>query len=173
MIKHFLLATVIILSLAHGQAQSKKPLDHSVYDGWKSLGERMISNDGKYIVYTINPQEGDGELVIKNVADNYTKTITRGGSAVISTDSRYVFFKIKAPFKDTRQAKIKKKKPDEMPKDSLGIIELGKDSVIKIARIKSFKSPEKAAGYMAYQYEKPLPDSAKKKPVPDSVKTKM
>lgn len=173
MIKHFLSAAVIILSLAQGQAQTKKPLDHSVYDGWKSLGERMISNDGKYIVYTINPQEGDGELVIKNIADNYTKTIARGGSAIISTDSRYVYFKIKAPFKDTRQAKIKKKKPDEMPKDSLGIVELGKDSVIKIARIKSFKSPEKAAGFMAYQYEKPLPDSANKKQVPDSLKTKM
>ena len=30
-------------------AQNKKPLDHSVYDGWKAVGERMISNDGKYI----------------------------------------------------------------------------------------------------------------------------
>jgi hypothetical protein len=43
----------------------KKPLDHSVYDGWKSAGERSISNDGKYVVYAVNPQEGDGVLVKK------------------------------------------------------------------------------------------------------------
>jgi len=25
----------------------KKPLDHTVYDIWQNIGERMISNDGK------------------------------------------------------------------------------------------------------------------------------
>ncbi len=46
-----------------------------------------------------------------------------------------------------------------MPKDSLGIVELGKDSVTKIARVKSFKTPEKGAGqWMAYLLEKALPE---------------
>ena len=154
-------------------AQNKKPLDHSVYDGWKSVGERMISNDGKFIVYTIVPQEGDGELVIQNPQTNYKKTVARGYNAVITEDSRFVIFKIKPFFQDTRQAKIKKKKADDMPKDSLGVIELGKDSILKIARVKSYKSPEKGAGWLAYQLEKPLPDTAKKKIVIDSVKLKI
>src|ERR1700752_3181175 len=57
----------------------KKPLDHSVYDGWQSIGERMISNDGKWVVYTINVQEGDNELVIQPTAADakYKKTIAR------------------------------------------------------------------------------------------------
>ena len=76
-------------------AQTKKPLDHSVYDGWKSLGERMISNDGQYAVYAINPQEGDGDLVIQNLATQQKKTIARGYGAVITEDSRFVVFKIK------------------------------------------------------------------------------
>jgi len=154
-------------------AQTKKPLDHSVYDGWKSVGERLISNDGQYIVYAINPQEGDGELVIQHATTLEKKTISRAYNAVITEDSRYVFFKIKPIFQETRQAKIKKKKADDMTKDSIGIVELGKDAVIRFARVKGFKTPEKGFGYMAYQMEKALPDSTKKvkkTPVIDSSK---
>ncbi|MEP7111520.1 MAG: prolyl oligopeptidase family serine peptidase [Ferruginibacter sp.] len=171
--KKLSLPALLILIIANISAQNKKPLDHSVYDGWKSIGERMISNDGKYIVYAVNPQAGDGELVIQNTTTKYKKIVPRGASAVISEDSRFVFFKIKPLFQETRQARIKKKKPEEMPKDSLGIIELGNDSVIKIARIKSFKAPEKAAGWIAYHLEKPLPDSSKKKPTNDSAAIKI
>lgn len=171
--KQFFLPVFFLLLVSCVCAQNKKPLDHSVYDGWKSLGERMISKNGRYIVYAVNPQEGDGELVIQNLATKYKKVIARAAGAVISDDSRFVYFKIKPFFQDTRQAKIKKKKPEEMPKDSLGIVELGQDSVMKFARVKSFKVPEKAGGWIAYQLEKPLPDSAKKKNSADSVKVKM
>lgn len=154
-------------------AQNKTPLDHSVYDNWKSVGERMISNDGNYVVYAINPQEGDGELVIRHVRTNYKRSIPRGYAAVITEDSRYVIFKIKPLYQETRQAKIKKKKADEMPKDSLAIVVLGEDSVSRITRVKSFKTPEKAAGWLAYQVEKPLPDTTKKKASVDSAKIKI
>ena len=126
---------VLLLISINLVAQNKKPLDHSVYDGWKSVGERMISNDGKYIVYAVNPQEGDGELVIQNASAQYKKIIARGYNAVITEDSRYVIFKIKPVFQETRQAKIKKKKADDMTKDSIGIIELGEEEVVKIPRI--------------------------------------
>ncbi len=149
-------------------AQNKKPLDHTVYDSWKSIGERMISNDGKFVVYAVNPQEGDGELVIQNPSAKYKKVIPRGYSAVITEDSKYLLFKIKPLFQDTRQAKIKKKTPDEMPKDSLGIMELGQDSILKIAKVKSYKSPDKGSGWMAYLLEKTDPVTPKVKALPDS-----
>ena len=171
--KKLLLPALLVVFISNISAQSKKPLDHLVYDGWKSIGERMISKDGNYIVYAVNPQEGDGELVIQNVSTKFKKVIPRASGAVISDDSRFVYFKIKPFFQDTRQARIKKKKPDEMPKDSLGMVELGQDSVVKIARVKSFKVPEKAAGWVAYQMEKPIPDTTKKKAKIDSAKAKM
>ena len=167
-----LLSLVFLITIISVSAQNKKPLDHSVYDGWKSISERMISNDGKFVVYTIVPQEGDGELIIQNPQASYKKIIARGYNALITEDSRFVIFKIKPIFHETRQAKIKKKKPDEMVKDSLGIVELGKDSVIKVSRIKSYKTPEKGAGWVAYQLEKPLPDTTKKKITVDSMKLK-
>ena len=132
----------------------KKPLDHSVYDGWQSIGERMISNDGKWIVYSINVQEGDNELVIQSADAKYKKTIPRGYNASISEDSKFAIFKIKPFFKDTREARIKKKKPEDMPKDSFAVIELGKDSVYKAAKVKTYKVPEKGFGWAAYHLEK-------------------
>lgn len=161
---HGLLLGLSIISYAQ-----KKPLDHSVYDAWQSIGERAISNNGKYVVYTVNPQEGDGMLVIQTSDGKYKKEIPRGYNATITEDNLFVVFKIKPPFKDTRDAKIKKKKPDEMPKDSLGIVELGKDSIIKKPGIKSYKTPEKAPGWLAYLYEKGFPEHIKDKPQPDSI----
>src|SRR6185369_14662550 len=162
--KYFLLLLLSPLCLF----AQKKPLDHSVYDGWQSIGERMISNDGKWIVYSINPQEGDNELVIQSPDAAYKKTIARGYNAKITEDSRFVIFKIRPFYKDTRDARIKKKKQDDFPKDSIAIIELGKDSVWKRSRVKSFDLPEKSFGWLAYQMEKPLADTAKaKKPEPN------
>jgi dipeptidyl aminopeptidase/acylaminoacyl peptidase len=132
----------------------KKPLDHTVYDSWQSIGERMISNDGKWVLYTINPQEGDNELVIQSSDAQYKKSVPRGYNAVITEDSRYAVFKIKPLFKDTRDARIKKKKPDDMPKDSFAIVELGKDLVWKLPRVKTYKVPDKEAGWVAYHLEK-------------------
>ncbi len=168
--KKILLPALLLVCLS--AAAQKKSLTHDVYDSWKSLSERLISNDGQYVVFTVNPQEGDGELIVQNVSTKAKNTVARGYGAVITEDSRFVVFKIKPLYQDTRQAKIKKKKSDEMPKDSIGIIELGKEAVVKIARVKNFKAPEKSFGYVAYQMEKPEPDTTKKakKEVIDSAK---
>lgn len=152
--KKGLLLLSITVSWLFVSAQ-KKPLDHTVYDGWQRIGEKLLSNNGKYAVFTVTPQEGDAVLTIASTDGTYKKEIPRGYSATITEDNLYLVCKIKPPFKDTREAKIKKKKADDMPKDSLAIVELGKDSVIKkLAGVKSYKLPEKAAEWLAYLYEK-------------------
>ena len=168
-----LLPLLLLISCFSVKAQNKKPLTHAVYDGWKSVGEKAISNNGRYIVYTIVPQEGDGLLVINDMVNGKNREMERGYAPVISQDNRYVVFKIKPRYQDTRQARIKKKKPEEMPKDSMAIIVLGTDSIIKIPLIKTFKTPEKSSGWMAYLAEKPLPDTTAKKYISDSLKLKI
>jgi len=150
-------------------AQNKKPIDHSVYDQWQSVQAPQISNDGKWVVYMVNPQEGDGELMILSTDGKYKKQVPRGYNSIISQDSRFVIFKIRPLFKDTRDARIKKKKPDDMPKDSLAIVEFGKDSVWKVARVKTFKTPEKGNDWVAYHMDKALPEPPKPAPKTDSI----
>ena len=100
--------------------------------------------------------------MIQSSDAKYKKTIARGYNAVISEDSRFAIFKIKPTYKETREARIKKKKPDEMPKDSFAVVELGKDSVVKVAKTKTYKVPEKGFGWVAYHLEKkPEPEKPK------------
>ena len=157
----FLVLTVSV------QAQ-KKPLDHTVYDNWQSFADRAISNDGKYVAYAINPQEGDGMLVLQSVQGGYKVVIPRGAGVVISEDSKYAICRIKPRFAQTRDAKIKKKRTDEMPKDSLAIVKLGDNKVVKTARLKSFKLPDDAGGWLAYLLDKEQPEAPKIKASLDS-----
>ena len=163
-----IVTSVSCLLLALSTIAQKKPLTHNVYDSWQSIGERAISNDGKFVVYAVNPQEGDGNLYIQATDNSFKKEIARGYNARISEDNKYVVFRIRPYFKDTRDARIKKKKPEDMPKDSLGIFTMGTDTVIKIARVKGYKMPEKGSGWLAYQMEKALPDMNRSKPALDS-----
>ncbi|MHA4807066.1 alpha/beta hydrolase family protein [Flavitalea flava] len=137
------------------------------YDGWESIGEHIFSSDGKYVVYTIIPQEGDGRLVVSSTDGHYRKEFPRGAGAAITSDSRYLVFQIKPFFKDSREARIKKKTPEQSPKDSLAWLELGRDSLVKVPRVKSFKIPAKknpSAGdeaWLAYLLEKSSPAPGK------------
>jgi len=164
----FLVSIFIVLGLA-AQAQeanigpsgwplsaAKRPLDPSVYDKWESIGERILSPDGKWLVYTVTPQEGDSRLEVRGTASDYAKGIPRGTEATITEDGRFVIFLIKPFFKDTREARVRKRTLDQMPKDSLGILELGTDKLTKIARVKSYKVAEKTGEWLAYLLEKPL-----------------
>lgn len=170
--KRLLACCLLLIAFVDSYSQ-KKPLDHSVYDSWQHIGERMISNDGKWVVYTIDPQEGDNELVIQSSDAKYKKTIPRGYNAVITEDSRYVIFKIKPFFKDTREAKIKKKKTTDMPKDSLAIVELGKEEVWKREKVKGYKTPQKSFGWVAFQLEKIIEPPSKAKSTETGISKKI
>ena len=106
--KKFAVLAYLLFTILYSFSQ-KKPLDHSVYDSWQSIGERMISNDGKWVVYTICPQEGDTTLIIQQSDNTYKKEVARGYNAVITEDSRFVIFKIRPFQKDLREARIKNK----------------------------------------------------------------
>ena len=113
MIKTLLAAVLLSISF-NIQAQNKKPLTHAVYDGWKSVGERVISNNGKYVVYTIVPQEGDATLYIQQSSGDKLIEVPRAYNVKFSEDNRFVVFKIKPTFQQTRDARIKKKKPSSL-----------------------------------------------------------
>jgi hypothetical protein len=72
-----LLLAVPLATAAQGQA-AKRPLTHDDYDSWKSIRGQRISNDGRWVVYQIAPQEVDGELVVRAVR-NATEYPNREG----------------------------------------------------------------------------------------------
>ena len=168
--KRTLIIAAFLLLCAAAFAQ-KKPLDHSVYDGWQSISGTALTDDGSILTYLISPQQGDAELVFVNTATGQELKVERGGAATLSRDGRWALFTIKAPYAATRQAKIDKKKADEMPKDSLGIVDLKSLTLRKIANVSAFKSSLEGRDVLAYQTEwkKEVPDTVRPAPKAEKI----
>lgn len=162
--KKTFIAFAALLFMFNGLWAQKKPLDHSVYDGWKSISGEKITNNGLYVIYNINPQEGDGNLVITNTQTGNSYTIPRGYMHTISSDQQYAVFKVKPLFADVRKAKIDKKKADEMPVDSLAIVHIGVPLTNKIPHVKSYKMGKDVSEHVAYLSVAPPDTTGGKKP---------
>lgn len=143
--------------------QKKPPLDHSVYDAWQRIGSRAISPDGNVLAYTVDPQEGDGMLYIVHLKTLKKDSVSRGTEMQFTPGSDYLIARIKAPYLDTRKAKIDRKKPEEMPKDSLLVYDLRTHTINTFAGLRSFAVPEKDRSVFIYHLETPLKDSIKTK----------
>jgi dipeptidyl aminopeptidase/acylaminoacyl peptidase len=147
--KRIVYAFLLLLLSMNSQAQ-KKPLDHTVYDQWQSIKDVLLSNDGIWMSYTVAPQEGDAVLYVKHIKTNQIFLIERGAQAKFTEKNTFLIAKIKPKFDETRKAKIGKKKPEEMPKDSLAILTLATGNIIKISAVKSFQIPEFGNDLIAY-----------------------
>jgi dipeptidyl aminopeptidase/acylaminoacyl peptidase len=152
---------------------AKRPLNHKDYDGWRTIAGQQLSPDGKFLAYGVFPQEGDGEVVVRNLStgkdthipagarpqpagattDEGAAPVARGTTIGFSSDSRYVVFSTFPSQADTEKARKEKKTADQMPKDGMAIVELASGKTVHIERVKAFAMPEKAAGYLAYQRE--------------------
>ena len=154
-------------------AQTKRPLNHGDYDGWRSIVGQRLSNDGKFLVYGLFPQEGDGEVVIRNLVTGKEQrepagvrpaptpptpgeegpaVEVRGAILEFSTDSKTVVFSTFPAKADIDKAR-KDKKP--APKDGMVIVDLASGKATRIDRVKRFAMPQKAAGLLVYLKEGP------------------
>ncbi|MBE4947353.1 alpha/beta hydrolase family protein [Chryseobacterium culicis] len=131
----------------------KKPLDHSVYDSWQNIGSRKISNDGKWIAYSVDAQEGNPDLFLYSVKNKTSKKFARAIKLNFTNDSRFAVFQIRPQYKDIKAVKDKKLKQNKLTKDSLAIVDFLHDTTEKIPNVKGFKTPEKAGSYVAYLLE--------------------
>ncbi|WP_166334357.1 alpha/beta hydrolase family protein [Sphingobacterium chungjuense] len=132
----------------------KPPLNHDVYDNWKSIGTANLSKSGKLVYYTITPQEGDAVLELKDQKNTLLLSVPRGDGASLTSNDAFFVAGIKPYFSAVREAKIKKKKSEEMPKDSLLVYNLkSKAAPLKYADVKSFKMARNSREYVAFLAE--------------------
>ena len=147
-----LLFYAFLLTINFISAQ-KKPLDHSVYDAWQSVGSRLISNDGKWLGYYVDAQEGDGNLYLYSTINRNQQKFPRASKLFITSDSKFALFTVKPFYKEIKAVKDKKLKKNKLVKDSLYIINLSNQKIEKLNNIKSFKAPLKGGSYVAYLLE--------------------
>ena len=161
-IYRFILVAILSMSISIVNAQ-KKVLDHSVYDGWRSLTNTKISDDGRISTSLISPQEGDTTLIIRNNTNERSISIDRITRYVLSPDGKYTVGILKAPFAERRQARIDKKKAEDAPKDSLVIVDNSTFTIEKIADVKALKTPREVDKHIAYTITFPKDTTNKSK----------
>jgi len=167
----WLLAAAVLVPVSF--AQGKRPLNHGDYDGWRSIVGQRLSNDGKFLIYGLFPQEGDGEVVIRNLVTGKEQREpagvrpaptpptpgeegpapeVRGAILEFSADSKTVVFST-FPAKAEIDKARKDRKP--APKDGMVIVDLGSGKATRVERVKRFAMPEKASGLLVYLKEGP------------------
>ncbi len=152
---------------------TKRPLNHRDYDHWKTISSETLSRDGKYLAYSLFPEEGDGEIVVRGLAtgkeahaaagavpdapaDAGAEEPPAGGAAArgvrlsFTHDNHYLVSSTFPAKADVEQAK-KDKKP--APKGGMVIIDLATSRVTRVADVASFQLAAKGDSYLAYLKE--------------------
>jgi dipeptidyl aminopeptidase/acylaminoacyl peptidase len=155
-------------------AQTKRPLNHHDYDGWKSITSQKLSNNGKFLAYGLFPQDGDGLVVIRNLATGEERREPAGArpappltanpeegpalearsvTITFSSDNKTVVFSTFPTKEETEKARKEKKTGDQAPKDGMVIFDLATGKATRVERVKRFQMPEKASGVLVYLKE--------------------
>ena len=136
-------------------AFAQKPaMDHDVYDSWQRVTGVALSADGVFLSWSVVPQEGDGTLYLRRTTDGMTLEIPRGEGLRLSPAGDWAYCLVKPEFQATRKARIAKKKKEQMPKDSLAVINLKSLEISKIAGVISFKAGFCGMPFVAYSQDK-------------------
>lgn len=152
----FTLPLILITAL---YAQEKQPLDHSVYEIWKEITQHEISRDGNWVLYTVAPDNGDPELRVTHTESGQSHTVVRGDAATFTPDSRFVVFKIRVPKDSIYAAREHDVKKEDMPQDSLGVLNLSSGDLQKFPKVQSYKVPEEQGNIVAFSLrETALPE---------------
>lgn len=145
-----MLALVAAAAILSPCALAKKALDHQSFDDWKLVRNHLLSNDGQWGAYSINPQAGDGKLVFFQTSNGRKIEIERGHTPSFTADGRWAVARVKPHFADTRKAKIDKKKDFDLPQDSLAIVDLRKGTVVLIPEVISYAVGKEGGDWVAY-----------------------
>jgi dipeptidyl aminopeptidase/acylaminoacyl peptidase len=174
-VRHFRLPLLVLLAAAaYGQTAAKRPLAHRDYDGWRSITNPALSRDGKLLAYALFPEDGDGYLVVRNLTTG--KELRVGVGAVPSTpentesevpaeagppaprsvpiafthDNAFVVAGAFPSKAEVEQAKKDRKRPDEMPRESMIVVDLASFSATRVADVASFQVPQLGESFVAY-----------------------
>ena len=166
-----LLTILIAIAAISGFSQNKKiPLNNSVYDSWNDLMNPMISANGRWVSYEINPQDGNGKLWLENNQDNQMISFNRGYKATISPNNDFIVYQVKPEKAVVRKAKLDKKKKDDMPKDSLKIYVFENKKSFVYPKVKSYKIGEIGGAWLAVLTEMKKKEKEKDKQPSDTSK---
>lgn len=169
-------AVALICTVASFAApQARRPFGNADFDGWRSISGQLLSRDGRWLAYSFMPLEGDGDLIVRELASGRELRFPVGAlppapltaseenpdrpsprrevTIALTSDARFAIATAFPAQADTLAAKRAKKKASELPKEGLLIVDLRTGQATRIADVKNFQIPAKSGNWLAYLKE--------------------
>lgn len=127
---------------------AKKPLTIKDADIWRSIRAAVISSDGKWFAHRVAPAEGDGEVILRNVADGKETKYPAGGGfgqLQFSFDSKWLAFSI------TPYVKPGGPPGQPKPKSKLVLINMQNLEKTELEGVSSCEFSSEGATHIAYR----------------------
>jgi len=171
MLKLRRLPLFFLLTLAALAQTAKRPLNHRDYDSWRTIQNPTLSPDGKFLAYALVPEEGDGELVVRDLTtgrefrENCGRapagTASGGEEAeapsaprairiAFTHDGTYLVAGSFPTRSEQEQAKKDRKRPEEMPRNGMILVNLAALTATRVADVATFQVPETGDNFIAY-----------------------
>ena len=170
------IAATAAFALLLAQAQPvRRNLTPNDFDSWRSIASQQISNDGAWIAYSVFPQVGNGEVVLRNIQTGKEKRIPAGALPIrevsdpnaepselgpqpirgpvlqFTADSNFLLFQPFPLRAEIDAAKKAKKAADESPKNGLVIVTTATGAIFTSGQVKSFQLAETNPKIAVYQ----------------------
>ena len=154
------------------EAPAKRPLAHSDFDSWRAISAPTVARDGRWLAYAYMPQQGDGDLLLRELATARELRLPLGAlppaptgpseenperpaprrepTIAFTSDSRFAVATLFPNLADTLAAKRAKKKGDDLPPEGLVIVALATGETTRVTGVKNFQVPAKDGVWLAY-----------------------
>lgn len=163
-----LLGTLALSPVVVGEdtAQSPRPIE-AISDilAWKSIRSSIISSDGAWFAYVLAPQEGDGEVVLRQTKGEKELRFPigepprmGGGAPAFSEGGRWVAYTVFPTRQEARQAKKTKK----LLYNSVALLDLRTEKEHKFEKIKGFRFSGENPSWVALHRNPPEAQSKEK-----------
>jgi dipeptidyl aminopeptidase/acylaminoacyl peptidase len=167
----------VVLSCVAGASAQKRAITAQDFDSWRSINGQTLSRDGHYLAYGLFPQEGDGEVVIRDLKTGQEwregagqlpppPAADEGADAPppprniklsFSHDGTTLVFLAYPSHAAVERAKTDKKSPAQ---EELVVFDLVRGKAARVADVKSFQIADKGDGFVAYQRYGPVAAAA-------------
>src|SRR5262245_8995852 len=163
------------LAAPAAQTPTRRPIAHADYDAWRSIYTPTLTRDGRYLAYSYMPQEGDGELIVRDLKTGQERRepvgalpppplptgeelsdeppTPRSVRIVPTADSRFLVATTFATKAASDQARRERKRPEEMPKGEVLLMNLTSNSSSRLPAAKSVQVPSRGGAWLAYLKE--------------------
>ncbi|MBK8391208.1 MAG: S9 family peptidase [Saprospiraceae bacterium] len=135
--------------------QGKKVMTPDVFSKWRRINDESISDDGKFVIYTMNREQHDDEVVLYSVESGQKKVFDRGKKPMLTNDGKLLILSISPPMDSLREMKRRKVKKDDLPKDTLYVYKTLTDSLILFPEVTDVKKSKYYSEMLAFKMKTP------------------